>query len=293
MATARTQTPALRAIACVGRIEPAGAMVQEVEDQRVQHLQGRGADGATMPARLVRAAVEVARAVPEADGRLLRHRLRSGRSVSCCPTTPARRHRSAAAAGRAGRWAWLGCSLAAPRPRDVRRGHEHPHGKKQGLRNGPELGETAGLSRHSSFPGLGRMFMARPHRRALAFLGFWVRQAPRSARRIGTASAGSLPNGIASLQGLFQPHARIGEAATGQSGSAVPPVTCIASLEASPVGRDRSGGWPAIEFPGSTPRHAVAGGIRGYDGVRCGFGVRRIEGVSSRPVRRIVLMDGR
>ena len=84
---------------------------------------------------------------------------------------------------------------------------------------------------------------------------------------IGTASAGSLPNGIASLQGLFQPHARIGEAATGQSGSAGPPVTCIASLEASPVGRDRSGGWPAIEFPGSTPRHAVAGGIRGYDGV--------------------------
>ena len=33
-------------------------------------------------------------------------------------------------------------SLAAPRPRDVRRGHEHPRGKNQVLRNGPELGEA-------------------------------------------------------------------------------------------------------------------------------------------------------
>ena len=58
----------------IGRVQPAGAVVQEVEDQRVQHLQRGVADGATMPARLVRAAVEVARPVPEADGRLLRHR---------------------------------------------------------------------------------------------------------------------------------------------------------------------------------------------------------------------------
>jgi hypothetical protein len=29
-------------------IEPAGAMVEEIEDQRVQHLQRRGADRATM-----------------------------------------------------------------------------------------------------------------------------------------------------------------------------------------------------------------------------------------------------
>src|SRR6476469_8943274 len=29
------------------------------------------------------------------------------------------------------------------------------------------------------------MFMARPHRRALAFLGFWVRQAPHGTPRIG------------------------------------------------------------------------------------------------------------
>ena len=36
-----------------------------------------------------------------------------------------------------------------------------------------------------SFPALGRMFMARPHRRALAFLGFWVQQAPCGTPRIG------------------------------------------------------------------------------------------------------------
>ena len=39
------------------------------------------------------------------------------------------------------------------------------------------------FARHSSFPGLGRMFMARPHRRALACLGFWVRRLLQSARR--------------------------------------------------------------------------------------------------------------
>jgi hypothetical protein len=33
-------------------------VVQEVEDQRVKHLERRGTDGATRPARLVRAAVE-------------------------------------------------------------------------------------------------------------------------------------------------------------------------------------------------------------------------------------------
>ena len=36
-------------------------MAQEVKDQRVEHLERGVADGATMPARLVRAAVEVAR----------------------------------------------------------------------------------------------------------------------------------------------------------------------------------------------------------------------------------------
>ena len=64
----------------IGRIQPAGAVVQEVEDQRVQHLQRRVADGAAMPARLVRAAVEVAGAVPEAHRGLLRHR---GKRTGC------------------------------------------------------------------------------------------------------------------------------------------------------------------------------------------------------------------
>ena len=46
-------------------------VVQEVEDQRVQHRQRRVADSATVVAGLVRAAVEVAGAVPEAHGGLL------------------------------------------------------------------------------------------------------------------------------------------------------------------------------------------------------------------------------
>jgi hypothetical protein len=54
-------------------------VVQEVEDQRVQHLQRGVADGAAMPARLVRTAVEVAGPVPEAHGGLLRHRLEADR----------------------------------------------------------------------------------------------------------------------------------------------------------------------------------------------------------------------
>jgi hypothetical protein len=58
----------------IGRIEPTGAGVQEVEDQRVQHGERGRPDGAAMPARLVGAAVEVARAVPELHCRLLRHR---------------------------------------------------------------------------------------------------------------------------------------------------------------------------------------------------------------------------
>ena len=45
------------------------------------------------------------------------------------------------------------------------------------------------IVRSQSFPGLGRMFMARPHRRALAFLGFWVRRLLGQRGGIGTASA--------------------------------------------------------------------------------------------------------
>jgi len=41
--------------------------------------------------------------------------------------------------------------LAAPRPRDVRRGHKHPRGKKRLLRNGPEL-EDALACKDTEFP---------------------------------------------------------------------------------------------------------------------------------------------
>ena len=75
----------------------------------------------------------------------------------------------------------MGCSLAGPRPRDVRRGHKHPRGnpwQARGLQIGPELEETGVDETFSFSPALGWMFMAHPHRWALAFLGFWVRQAP-------------------------------------------------------------------------------------------------------------------
>jgi hypothetical protein len=39
-----------------------------------------------------------------------------------------------------------------------------------------------------SSSALGRMFIARLHRRALAFLGFWVRSAPCDTPRIGTVA---------------------------------------------------------------------------------------------------------
>ena len=48
-------------------------MVQEVEDQRVQHGERGVADGAAVAAGLVRAAVEVAGPVPEAHSGLLGH----------------------------------------------------------------------------------------------------------------------------------------------------------------------------------------------------------------------------
>jgi hypothetical protein len=42
------------------------------------------------------------------------------------------------------------------------------------------------------------MFMARPHRRALAFLGFWVRQAPHDTPRIdAVVDQLALPNRVA------------------------------------------------------------------------------------------------
>ena len=48
-----------------------------------------------------------------------------------------------------------------PKAASVGRGHKHPHGKNQVLRNGPKLG-NAGICEIASFPGIGRMFMARP-----------------------------------------------------------------------------------------------------------------------------------
>jgi hypothetical protein len=49
-------------------------VIEEVEHQRVQHLQGGGADGASVVAGLVCASVEVPGAVPEAHSGLLGHR---------------------------------------------------------------------------------------------------------------------------------------------------------------------------------------------------------------------------
>ena len=72
----------------------------------------------------------------------------------------------------------LGCAKAAP----VGRGHEHPHGKKNRLRSGHDVGE-ARICQDHEFPRHCRMFMAHLHRWALAFLGFWVRRLLRSARR--------------------------------------------------------------------------------------------------------------
>ena len=80
--------------------------------------------------------------------------------------------------------AFLGLAKAVP----VGRGHEHPHGKKQVLRNGPELGD-ARIVRDRVSPALGRMFMAHLHRRALAFLGSGFGGSFRQRGGIGTASA--------------------------------------------------------------------------------------------------------
>ena len=48
----------------IGRIEPAARVVQEVEDQRVQHLQGRMAHGSAVVVLAPGLPVEVAGAVP-------------------------------------------------------------------------------------------------------------------------------------------------------------------------------------------------------------------------------------
>ena len=78
---------------------------------------------------------------------------------------------------------FLGCAKAAP----AGRGHEHPHGKKNRLRSGHDVGEAL-FARHE-FPRHCRMFMAHLHRWALAFLGSGFGGSFRQRGGIGTASA--------------------------------------------------------------------------------------------------------
>src|SRR4051794_18466075 len=55
-------------------IQPAGRVVEEIEQENMQDLQGGGADGAAMLSRLVGLPIKVPCAVPELKGRLLRQR---------------------------------------------------------------------------------------------------------------------------------------------------------------------------------------------------------------------------
>ena len=93
-----------------------------------------------------------------------------------------------------GKGGLLGCAKAVP----VRtRARASPRQEKALAKR--HDARDAGLSRQQ-FPRHCRMFMARLHRRALAFLGFWVRQAPRRTPRI-VWRRGSLHYQIASHQG--------------------------------------------------------------------------------------------
>jgi hypothetical protein len=69
VATVRTHTPRLPGDRRIGRVQLAGAVVQEVEDQRVEHLQRGVPDGSAVSAWPVRAAVEIACPV-RGDGRM-------------------------------------------------------------------------------------------------------------------------------------------------------------------------------------------------------------------------------
>ena len=84
--------------------------------------------------------------------------------------------------------------------------------------------------------------MARPHRRALAFLGFWVRRLLGQRGGIDTASAGSLQNGIASLQGSSEPCA-VREAVPGRMARLI--VTLLSALLVEIIGAalTRHGGF--------------------------------------------------
>jgi hypothetical protein len=73
-------------------------------------------------------------------------------------------------------------SPRSSRGRLVGRGHKHPHGKNQVLRNGPKLRET-GNCHVAQFLGPRPDVHGPPFRRALAFLGFWVRRLLQAARQ--------------------------------------------------------------------------------------------------------------
>ena len=62
------------------RVEPAGAVVQEVEQQHVQHAERGAADDAAMPAGLARLAIPSPGLVPELRGLLAGHRRESHRA---------------------------------------------------------------------------------------------------------------------------------------------------------------------------------------------------------------------
>ena len=106
------------------------------------------------------------------------------------------------------------CSLAVPRPRDVRRGHEFPRSVKKRLCDAVELGDGAIVRQHQ-FPQLRLDVRGPPLWRASAFLGSGFGGSFKQRGGIGTASAGSLPNGIASLQG---PSVRQGALPSGSCG---------------------------------------------------------------------------
>ena len=131
----------------VGRVQAAGAVVQEVEDQRVQHRRarcgrrrrrggqagacrgrsrGRGARGARRPSWASAAKRTGLAMLPDQTGQ----GARVGASRAGIGSGMAGNSRRKAGV-------LLGCAKAAP----VRRGHAFPRPQKRRLRNGPELGD--------------------------------------------------------------------------------------------------------------------------------------------------------
>src|ERR1700722_3799664 len=80
-------------------------------------------------------------------------------------------------------WLFLGCAKAARRQARAR---ASPRQEIGSCGTGLSWGMLGIVSSPSEFPALGRMFKGPPLWRVLAFLGFWVRQAPHDTPRIGT-----------------------------------------------------------------------------------------------------------